>query len=62
MTFAPDCQQNEPRPQRDVYNESGTLAEQVFLQGLGPVINQLGHLVHADDQFGTELQLGRRGL
>jgi len=32
MTFAPDCQQNEPRPQRDVYvyNESGTLAEQVF--------------------------------
>ena len=30
MTFAPDCQQNEPRPQRDTYNESGTLAEQVF--------------------------------
>jgi DNA-binding GntR family transcriptional regulator len=30
MTFAPDCQQNEPQPQRDRYNESGTLAEQVF--------------------------------
>ena len=30
MTFAPDCQQNEPQPQRDIYNESGTLAEQVF--------------------------------
>jgi DNA-binding GntR family transcriptional regulator len=30
MTFAPDCQQNEPRPLRDIYNDSGTLAEQVF--------------------------------
>ena len=30
MTFAPDCQQNGLRPQRDIYNESGTLAEQVF--------------------------------
>lgn len=30
MTFAPDCQQNEPQPRRNTYNESGTLAEQVF--------------------------------
>jgi DNA-binding GntR family transcriptional regulator len=30
MTFAPDCQQNGRRSQRDIYNESGTLAEQVF--------------------------------
>src|SRR5258708_6172296 len=30
MTFAPDCQQNGPRLQRDMYNVSGTLAEQVF--------------------------------
>jgi DNA-binding GntR family transcriptional regulator len=32
MTFAPDCQQNEPRPQRNSHNDSerGTLAEQVF--------------------------------
>jgi hypothetical protein len=26
------------------------LSEQVLLQGRGPVINQLGHLVHADDR------------